>query len=167
MTGQETGTKELSLLVVVMGGASGAFIEALHLTGSELPLGLVHDFDAKVVFETYPVDPWSGPGDAGARLEQAAHKLAALVLTDALQEGTHYSSAALERLCRALQPARVGVPTVIWGGPALIMEWQSLTGVAPAFVCEPTLENALPAARAAAKAALRGLRRSEPPPSVR
>lgn len=167
MTAQDTGTKELRLRVVVMGGASKAFIEALHLTDDVMPLGIVHDFDASLVFETYPVDPWASGDDAGARLEQAAHKLDALILTDALEEGTHYSSAALERLFRALHPARVGVPAVIWGGPALIMEWQSLTGVSPVFTCDPTPDNVLPAARAAAKGALRALRRSEPPPAVR
>jgi len=157
----------LCLYVVVMGGAAEAFVRALDLGGDKMPLGIVHGFDASLRFETYPVDPWSGDAKAGAALEQAAHKLDALVLTDAYTAGTHYSSSAVERLCRALQPARVGVPTVVYGGPALAMEWQTLTGVAPAFVCDPTPENAVPAARAIAKAGLRALRRSEPPPSVR
>jgi hypothetical protein len=153
--------------VIVMGGASEAFVRALSLAANEMRLGVVHDFDASLVFETYPVDPWSGDGVAGKHLEQSAHKVDALVLTDTLSEGTHYSSSALERLLRALQPARVGVPTVVFGGPALAMEWQSLAGVVPAMVAEPTPDNALPIARAVAKAALRALRKSEPPPSVR
>ena len=159
--------RELRLRVVVMGGASEVFVNALGLTANEMRLGVVHDFEASLLFETFPVDPWSGDGHAGAELEQAAHKVDALVLTDALTEGTHYSSSALERLLRALQPARVGVPTVVFGGPALAMEWQSLTGVVPALVSDPTPENAVPVARAIAKAALRALRKSEPPPSVR
>jgi hypothetical protein len=160
-------SRQLRLRVVVMGGASEQFISALSLKDGEMPLGQVHGFDATVVFESYPVDPWSGDGSAGAALEKAAHRLDALVLTDALTEGTHYSSSAVERLCRALQPARVGAPAVIYGGPALAMEWQTLTGVAPLLVCDPTPENAVQAARAVAKGALRALRRSEPPPSVR
>lgn len=159
--------RALRLRVVVMGGASEVFVGALSLVNGEMPLGVVHDFELSLAFETYGVDPWSGDGKAGGELERAAHQLDALVLTDALSAGTHYSSSAVERLCRALQPARVVVPTVIYGGPALAMEWQSLTGIAPVHVCDPTPDNALPAARAAAKAALRALKRSEPPPSVR
>lgn len=160
-------SRDLRLRVVVMGGASEAFVGALGLEGNEMPLGPVHDFDLSLVFDTYPVDPWSGDGSAGAALERAAHQLDALVLTDALTPGTHYSSSAVERLCRALQPARVVVPTVIYGGPALAMEWQTLSGVAPVLVCDPTPENAKSAVKAVAKGALRALRRSEPPPSVR
>ena len=167
MTTNEEPSRELRLHIVVMGGASEAFVNALDLTDGVMHIGLVHGFDASLLFETFPVDPWSGDGKAGAALERAAHKLDALVVTDAYTEGTHYSSSAVERLCRALQPARVVVPTVVFGGPALAMEWQTLTGVAPAFVCDPTPANALPAARALAKAALRALKRSEPPPSVR
>lgn len=167
MTENQQPSRELRLRVVVMGGASDAFVGALGLTGGEMHLGVVHGFDASVLFDTFPVDPWSGDGSAGVALERAAHALDALVLTDALSAGTHYSSSAVERLCRALQPTRVVVPTVVYGGPALAMEWQTLSGVAPVMVCEPTPENALPAARAIAKAALRALKRSEPPPSVR
>lgn len=167
MTSNEQPSRELRLRVVVMGGASDAFVAALGLEKNEMPLGLVHDFELSLVFETFAVDPWSGDGSAGAALDKAAHQLDALVLTDALSAGTHYSSSAVERLCRALQPARVVLPTVVYGGPALAMEWQTLSGVAPVLVCDPTPENALPAAKALAKAALRALRRSEPPPSVR
>lgn len=168
MASDEQSQRELRLRVVVMGGASDAFLGALELTNGEMPLGLVHDFQASLVFESYPtVDPWAGDGAQGKALEQAAHRLDVLILTDALSEGAHYSSSAVERLCRLLHPARVVVPTVIFGGPALAMEWQSLTGVAPVMVCDPTPENAKAAARAAAKAGLRALRRSEPPPSVR
>jgi hypothetical protein len=167
MASEEDASRQLRLRVVVMGGASEQFLAALNLTDGEMHLGMVHGFDASVSFEAYPVDPWAGDGSAGAELVKAAHQLDALVLTDALTEGTHYSSSAVERLCRALQPARVGAPTVIYGGPALAMEWQSLSGIAPVFVCEPSPENALQAARAVAKGALRALRHSEPPPSVR
>jgi len=160
-------SRDLRLMVVIMGGASDSFVRALHLTGDTMPLGVVHGFDLSMTFEAYSVDPWSGDAKAGVALEQAAHKLDALVLTDALTPGTHYSSSAVERLCRALQPARVVLPTVIYGGPALAMEWQTLSGVAPVMVCDPTPEHALPAVKALAKAALRALRRSEPPPSVR
>jgi hypothetical protein len=160
-------SRQLCLRVVVMGGASDAFLSALGLSDNRLHLGMVHGFDASVVFEPFGVDPWGGDGKDGAALERAAHALDALVLTDAFTSGTHYSSSAVERLCRALQPARVVLPTVIYGGPALAMEWQTLAGVAPVHVCEPKAENALGAARAVAKAALKALRRSEPPPSVR
>lgn len=167
MTNPSDPSRVLRLRVVVMGGASEMFVGALDLTDGVMPLGMLHGFDASLSFETFPVDPWSGDGKAGAALEKAAHQLDALVVTDAYAEGTHYSSSAVERLCRALQPARVVVPTVVFGGPALAMEWQTLTGVAPAFVCDPTPANALPAARALAKAGLRALNRSEPPPSMR
>jgi len=167
MASEVDASRQLRLRVVVMGGASEQFLAALNLKDGEMHLGMVHGFDASVVFEAYPVNPWGGDGSAGAELEKAAHRLDALVLTDALTEGTHYSSSAVERLCRALQPARVSAPTVIFGGPALAMEWQSLSGIAPVFVCEPSPENALRAAREVAKGALKALRHSEPPPSVR
>ncbi|MCC6897876.1 MAG: hypothetical protein IT377_02815 [Polyangiaceae bacterium] len=167
MTETDPGARDLCLRVVVMGGASEAFLAALKLQGDRLPLGRVHDFELSLRFEAFGVDPWAGEGAGGAALERAAHQLDALVLTDALSPGTHYSSSAVERLCRALQPARVVLPTVIYGGPALAMEWQSLTGVVPVMVCDPLPENALSAAKALAKAALRALRKSEPPPSVR
>lgn len=160
-------TRDLRLRVVVMGGASDEFVRALNLSGNQLHLGTVHDFDLSMSFDTFGVDPWAGDASAGAELDRAAHQLDALVLTDALTPGTHYSSSAVERLCRALQPARVVSPAVVFGGPALAMEWQTLTGVAPVLVVDPTSDNALPAVRALAKAALRALRRSEPPPSVR
>ena len=167
MTETDRGPRDLCLRVVVMGGASAVFVGALAQGADPLRLGTVHDFELSMRFETFGVDPWAGEGAAGAALERAAHRLDALVLTDALAAGTHYSSSAVERLCRALQPARVVVPTVIYGGPALAMEWQTLTGVTPVLICEPQPDNAMPAVKALAKAALRALRKSEPPPSVR
>jgi hypothetical protein len=167
MSSSDETARDLRLRVVVMGGASDQFVRALNLSGNDLPLGRVHEFDLSMCFETFGVDPWAGDASAGPALDRAAHQLDALVLTDALTPGTHYSSSAVERLCRALQPARVVLPAVVFGGPALAMEWQSLTGVAPVLVVEPTEANAMPAVKALAKAALRALRRSEPPPSVR
>ena len=155
--------RALKLTVLVMGGASEAFLEALSLEAGEMHLGACQGYATTIAFEAYPVDPWSGDGAAGARLGQSIPAADALVLTDALTQGTHYSSSAVERLERILGP-RKGIPTGIYGGPALAMEWETLTGKPPACVMDPTADNARPVVKAVAAAALRTLRKSEPPP---
>ncbi len=155
--------KKISLRVAVMGGASELFVGALGLDGSEMHLGAFQGFATTIAFDAYPVNPWANDGAQGKALEQSVPQLDALVLTDALSEGTHYSSTAVERLERTLGP-RKGIPTAIFGGPALSMEWETLVGKAPVCVTDPVAENARQVVKAVAAAALRTLRRSEPPP---
>jgi hypothetical protein len=155
--------KKIRLRVAVMGGASELFVSALGLNQGEMHLGAFQGFATTIAFDTFPVNPWKDDGAQGKLLEQSVPQLDALVLTDALTEGTHYSSTAVERLERALGP-RKAIPTAIFGGPALSMEWETLVGKAPACVVEPIADNARQVVKALAAVALRSLRRSEPPP---
>jgi hypothetical protein len=91
----------------------------------------------------------------------------ALVLTDALAEGTHYSSAVVERLSRMLAVKRV--PTAIFGGPALAQEWATLSGAEPVFVGDPTPDNVMPAMKGVVKVLLKALSptgKTLPPPDI-
>jgi hypothetical protein len=85
-------------------------------------------------------------------------------LTDALSEGTHYSSTAVERLSRLLTPVKISVPAAIFGGPALAQEWETLSGFAPVVTANPESDNALPTVKALAKVLLRSQMKSTPPP---
>jgi hypothetical protein len=158
-------SRRLELCVAVVGGRSDAFLSALPLSDNVFNVGEVHGLATTLVLESFPiVDPWAGEGSEGSRLAALKPRLDALVLTDSLDAGSHYSSAALERLCALLSPGKVGIPAAIFGGPALAMEWQSLTGVEPVFADAPSDDNALRAIRTLAKTTLRSLRRSEVPP---
>jgi hypothetical protein len=155
---------DLVYRVLVMGGASEMFVSGLPLEDGELRLAEVQAWKPRFSFDTFPLDPWAGDGAQGKKLEQMAHYADALVLTDALAEGTHYSSSAVERLSRALGPTKIHIPTAIFGGPALVQEWQSLTGSAPVAAVAPQSDQALSAVKALVKHVLRGRIRSTPPP---
>ena len=159
---------DLWLTVLVVGGASNAFLAGLPLKEGELRLGEVQGWTPRLRFEGFSVDPWAGDGAEGAKLETLLPQMDALVLTDALAEGTHYSSAAVERLSRLLGPVK-RVPTAIFGGPALAQEWSSLCGAEPVFVGDPTPENVMPAMKGVVKVLLKTLSptgKTLPPPDI-
>lgn len=156
--------RELVFRVVVMGGASKAFVDALPMQDGELHTGEVQGWHPRFTFEVFPLDPWKGDGQSGHALERFVPYLDAVVLTDALEGGAHYSSTAVERLSRALGPRRDQIASVIFGGPALAQEWQTLSGAEAAAVFEPVTDNAMPAVKALAKLLLRSKMKSMPPP---
>lgn len=156
--------REILFQVAVIGGVSERFTEQLDLRNSELQLGEVQGYRPRFAFATFPADPWDGDATKGRDLERLVPYLDALVLSDALSEGTHYSSTAIERLSRALSPGKLNVPSAIFGGPALAQEWQSLSGFAPVIAVEPAADQAMLCVRALAKALLRSKMKSQPPP---
>lgn len=149
--------------VVVVGGASDLFVKGLQLDDDELILGDIQGWRPRFVFAAFPLDPWADE-NAGAELERLVPYVDALVLTDGLREGTHYSSSAVEQLSRVLMPTKIAVPAAIFGGPALAQEWQTLSGKDPVMTAEPTPENALLVVKALAKVLLRSRMKSTPPP---
>jgi hypothetical protein len=156
--------RELEFRIMVVGGASEFFVESLPLEDGHMDLGQIQGWRPRLSFRTYPNDPWAGDGSAGAGLEQYAPHVDGLVLTDTLASGQHYSSTAVERLARTLRPAKIGIPSAIFGLRALEEEWTTLSGVRPVYVGEPTAEHALPAVKAMCAALLRSKMRSTPPP---
>jgi hypothetical protein len=150
--------------VVVMGGNTELFLSGLHLENGELRSGEVQGWHPRFVFAGFPLDPWAGSGEEGKRLQEQVPFLDALVLTDAIAQGAHYSSIAVERLSRTLQPGKLKVATAIFGGPALAQEWQSLSGVPPVVVVDPDRDHALQVMKALAKVLLRSHMKSTPPP---
>ncbi len=157
-------TRELLFQVVVMGGASPLFVDALELEDGELRTGPVQGWQPRFHFEAFPLDPWAADGASGKSLERLVPYVDALVLTDALASGTHYSAAAVERLGRTLGPGKLHVPSVVFGGRALAEEWQTLSGAAPVLVVESKPDQAYAAFKALAKVLLRSRMRSTPPP---
>lgn len=156
--------RDLVVRVAVIGGASEVFTASLPLQDSELALGEVQGWHTRFLFTSFPLDPWAGDGVSGAELERLLPYVDGLVLTDALVEGTHYSSSAMEHLSRALGPVKIGIPTVIFGGPALTQEWETLSGRKAVGVVEPTGENATGAVKTLARVILRSHMKSTPPP---
>jgi len=155
---------EVRFQIAVIGGVGRRFVEHLGLKDGELELGEVQSYRPRFAFDVFPDDPWSGDGAPGQALEELVPYLDALVLTDALEPGLHYSSTALERLASRLSPVKIRIPAAIFGGPALAQEWESLSGVPLVHVAEPSEENALSTMKALAKALLRSNMRSTPPP---
>ncbi len=156
--------RAIELRVVVLGGASEGLLDKLPLREGSLELGALQGWHPTMVFRRFGVDPWSGDGTTGRDLEAYLPYADALVLTDGLAGGEHYSSTAVERLCRALGPTQRSIPAAVYGLRALAEEWQSLSGVAPVAVLDPTPENAQPVVKAVAAALLRSRLRSIPPP---
>lgn len=156
--------RELELRICVFGGSNELLIDSLGLEGEMLKLGQLQGWRPFLKFRSFSRDPWAGDGADGAEVEAYAPFVDGLILTDSLEEGRHYSSIALERLQRALSPAKLTVPTAIFGYDALATEWASLSGVSPVCVFEPLPENAMPAVKAVAAALLRSRMRSMPPP---
>ena len=156
--------REILFQVAVIGGVSERFTEQLELYNSELQLGEVQGYRPRFAFATFPADPWEGDGVKGRDLERLVPYLDGLVLNDALSEGKHYSSTALERLSRVLSPGKLTVPSAVFGGPAVAQEWQSLSGLAPVIRVDPGPDQALLCVRALTKALLRSKMKSQPPP---
>lgn len=155
---------DVVLRVMVVGGASDLFLSSLSLTNGELALGGIQGWRPRFAFSVFPLDPWAGDGAAGAELERLVPYADALVLTDALAEGAHYSSSAVEQLSRVLMPVKIGLPTAIFGGPALAQEWQTLSGRDPVVTAAPNAESALGVVKVLAKVLLRAQMKSTPPP---
>ena len=155
---------EILFQVAVLGGTSDAFVGLLELRNRVLELGEVQGYRPRFAFAAFPADPWAGEGSAGGDLEKLVPYLDAVVLTDAISEGNHYSSNALEHLVRVLSPGKVRLPAAVFGGPALSDEWRSLSGAEPVFSSEPKPEEALPLVKALARALLKSQMKSQPPP---
>jgi len=155
---------ELELRILVVGGASEVLLGALQLEDGMMRLGELQGWRPMLAFRAFPVDPWAGGGESGRQLEAFVPYVDGLILTDALGDGQHYSSTALERLSRVLGPTKAGVPAAIFGLPAMEEEWTTLAGIKPVIVLEPNTANALPAVKALAAALLRSRMRSVPPP---
>jgi len=156
--------QKLVFHVAVIGGVSQRFAELLKLVNGELELGEVKGYRPRLAFRMFSDDPWAGDGKEGVALEELVPSLDALVLTDAFEEGKHYSSSAVERLAKALAPMKLKIPSGVFGGPALAEEWQSLTGAAPAHVADPRGEDALSVVKGLARLLFRSTIRSTPPP---
>jgi hypothetical protein len=156
--------QKLVFHVAVLGGVSRRFVELLNLVNGELELGEVKGYRPRLSFRVFSDDPWAGDAKEGTELEELVPSLDALVLTDAYEEGKHYSSSAMERLAKALSPLKLRIPTGVYGGPALAEEWQSLTGAAPAHVADPRGEDALSVVKGLTRMLFRSSIRSTPPP---
>jgi hypothetical protein len=155
---------EIEFRIAVIGAASERFVEPLNLSEGLLELGEVRGYRPRFRFETFPHDPWAGDGDRGRVFETLVPYLDALVLTDGFDTGTHYSSSAVEKLRTLLVPGKIGMPAVIFGGPALTQEWESLSGVRAVYAAEPNAEHAMPAMKALVRTLLGSSMRSTPPP---
>lgn len=153
---------EIELRFLVLGGASDELLESLPLEDGCMVLGQLQGWRPRLVFRAFSVDPWAH-GEAEL-LEAFVPYTDGLILTDALGEGQHFSSVALERLSRVLGPARLGLPTAIYGMHALEEEWTSLAGTKPVVVMEPRMENGLGVVKVLAGSLLRARMRSVPPP---
>jgi len=156
--------QKLVFHVAVVGGVSRRFVELLNLVNGELELGEVKGYRPRLSFRVFADDPWAGEGKEGTELEELVPSLDAIVLTDAYDQGKHYSSSAMERLAKALSPLKLRIPTGVYGGPALAEEWQSLTGAAPVHVADPRGEDALSVVKGLTRTLFRSSIRSTPPP---
>jgi hypothetical protein len=155
---------ELELRIMVVGGACDLLLSGLQLVNGTMQLGELQGWRPSLAFRSFPVDPWAGDGAPGRELQAFVPYVDGLILTDALGEGQHYSSTALERLSRVLGPTKAGVPAAIFGLHAMEEEWTTLAGVKPVIVAEPRSEQALGVVKALAAALLRSRMRSIPPP---
>jgi hypothetical protein len=155
---------DLVFQVAVIGGSTDTFLAGLPLTAGEMLAQDVQGWHPRFKFEGFPLHPWAGDSQAGDRLESLVPYLDALVLNEAYQAGTHYSSEATERLSRVLRPGKIGIPAAVFGGPALAQEWTTLSGIGPIIVVEPSKEEAMAVLKALAKVLLRSRMRSTPPP---
>jgi hypothetical protein len=160
----DTDHQDLVYRTLVMGAGGQLFVEALPLENGAFSPGEVQGWRPRFTFETFPVDPWAGDGHAGTALERVVPYTDALVLTDALHQGMHYSSSAVERLSRTLGPVAHRLPTVIFGSAALAQEWETLSGKKAVAIVEPIAAQAMTAIKSLAKALFRSKMRSTPPP---
>lgn len=155
---------EVVFRIAVIGGVGERFVEALKLANGELELGAVAGYRSRFVFKMFAADPWAGDGTDGRALEELVPALDGLVLTDDFAAGSHYSSAAVERLSKVLSPLKLRVPSAVFGGPALAEEWQSLSGAPLVAQVDPSADQAQSVVKALVKALMRSNIRSTPPP---
>ena len=155
---------DIEFHIAVIGGASQFFIESLPLEDGKMQLGELQGWKPRLSFTAFSTDPWADDGAEGEGLQEVLPQIDALVLTDALAQGQHYSSTAVERLARTLSPRLSGMPAAIFGCHALDEEWTTVAGVAPVLVADPTAENALRVVKAVCAGILRSKIRSIPPP---
>ena len=156
---------EVVFRIAVIGGVAERFVEPLKLTNGELELGAVAGYRPRFVFKSFAADPWANDSE-GRALEELAPFLDALVLTDDFAAGSHFSSTAVERLCKVLSPLKLRIPSAVFGGPALAEEWQSLSGAPLVAHVDPSADQAQAVVKALVKALLRSNIRSTPPPPV-
>jgi hypothetical protein len=160
----DTDHQDLVYRTLVMGAASQLFVESLPLENGSYSPGEVQGWRPRFTFETFPADPWADDGHFGTALERMVPYTDALVLTDALHQGMHYSSGAVERLSRTLGPLGARLPAAIFGSAALAQEWETLSGKKTLAIVEPTAAQAMAVIKALAKALFRSKMRSTPPP---
>jgi hypothetical protein len=153
---------QVELCVLVIGGASDRFLQALPLTEGVLQLGEAAGWRPSLRLHQFDVDPFKDESEA-SRLKALLPDADALVLTDAPDAGRHYASSTMERLDRALHLGKPGLPTAVFGSQALADEWSTLSTQKPLYVGEPTAEHAMPVIKALVRAMLRPSMR---PPSV-
>jgi len=159
----DTDHQDLVYRTLVIGGGSQLFVEGLHLENGGFSPGEVQGWRPRFTFDTFPADPWADESH-GAALERLVPYVDAIVLTDAVHQGMHYSSSAVERLSRTLGPVALRLPVVIFGSATLAQEWESLAGKKAVAIVEPSPAQAMTAIKSLVKALLRSKMRSTPPP---
>jgi hypothetical protein len=154
---------DLEFRLAVIGPANADFLEALPLVDQEMQLGELRGWKPRFVFRDFGADPFADGASSEAFTSYLPY-VDAIVLTDAYSRGLHYSSTAVERLCRTLGPKRSHITTAIFGGPALAEEWATLTGITPVASLEPLRDQALELVKLLAANLLKAKMRSTPPP---
>ena len=158
---------EVVFRVAVIGSVGNRLLQLLKVQDGELSLGSVAGYVPRLLFQVFADDPWSGDGGDGARLEELVPTLDAIVFTDDFAEGFHYSSAAVERIAKTLNPLKLRIPSAVFGGPALAEDWSSLSGAPVLAQVDPKSSDAASILKALVKALLRSnIRSSVPPPVV-
>ncbi len=153
--------RDIELCVIVIGGASDRFHEALPLKDDVLSLGEAAKWRPSLRLHCFGLEPFADDKEA-AHLRELLADADALVLTDAPDAGHHYSSSTLEMLDRALHLGKPGLPAAVFGSQAMADEWTTLSNYKPLYIGEPVADNAMPAIKALVRAVLRPT--SRPPP---
>lgn len=158
------GSHAIDLHVVVMGSATDTFLASLQNAerdagGVRMRLGAVQGWTPTLHFHGFGHDPWAGDGAGGQRLEALVPKMDALILTDG--EGHGYSSNAVERLARTLKPAKIAVPSAVFGSAVLAQEWASQANRPVGHQAEPEPANAMSVVKAVAKPMLKAMQAKE------
>lgn len=154
------GSHAIDLCVVVLGSASDLFLDSLTNVERQgdavsMHLGSMQGWKPTLRFYGFGHDPWAGDGAEGERLSALVPKMDALVLTDG--QGHGYSDTAIERLARTLKPAKIGVPSAVFGSAVLAQEWATQANRAPVHQAEPEATHAMAVVKAIAKPMLKAL----------
>lgn len=157
---------EVVFRVAVIGSVGNRLLELLKVQDGELSLGAVAGYKPRLLFQVFADEPWAGDSGDGARFEELVPTLDAIVFTDDFAAGSHYSSAAIERIAKTLSPIKLRVPSAVFGGPALAEDWSSLSGAPVLAQVDPKSDDAPSILKALVKALLRSNIRSTPPPPV-